>query len=198
MTFVIDEALVPMHLPVRKTLSSGIAVELDWMQPQEREQVRALFNTIVTEGNTYPQTQPLTVEEFNAYWLSRDAFVVRTLEATEIESLGRNATVGAFFIKPNFPGRCSHICNAGFIVHPAMRGRGMGRLMGEAMLRLASHLGYSAVMFNLVFETNIASIRLWESLGFETIGRIPKAAKLADGNVVDALMMYKELVMGSW
>ena len=76
----------------------------------------------------------------------------------------------------------------------------MGRLMGESMLQLASYLGYSAAMFNLVFETNIASIRLWESLGFETIGRIPKAAKLVDGNVVDALMMYKELVidMGSW
>lgn len=185
-----------MDLPVRKTLRNGTAVELDWMQPQEREQVRALFNTIVTEGNTYPQFYPLTVDEFHAYWLNRDAFVVRTTEATELGSLD-NATVGAFFIKPNFPGRCSHICNAGFIVHPKMRGQGMGRLMGEAMLQLASHLGYSAVMFNLVFETNIASIRLWESLGFEAIGRIPKAAKLDDGSIVDALMMYKELVMGN-
>lgn len=188
-----------MDLPVRRTLSSGIAVELDWMQPQEREQVRALFNTMVTEGNTYPQTQPLTVEEFNAYWLRRDAFVVRTVEVAANEKTASNAVLGAFFIKPNFPGRCSHICNAGFIVHPTMRGRGMGRLMGESMLQLASYLGYSAAMFNLVFETNIASIQLWESLGFETIGRIPKAAKLVDGNLVDALMMYKELVidMGS-
>lgn len=184
-----------MNLPVRKTLNNGMQVELDWMQPQEQEKIRALFNTIVIEGNTYPQTQPLTVEEFNAYWLSRDAFVVRTVE--EREDVGRNTTVGAFFIKPNFPGRCSHICNAGFIVHPTMRGRGMGRLMGEAMLQLASNLGYSAVMFNLVFETNTASIRLWESLGFEAIGRIPKAAKLDDGTLVDALMMYKALVMGN-
>jgi len=185
-----------MNLPVRKTLSNGIQVELDWMQPQEQEKVRALFNTIVVERNTYPQTQPLTVEEFNAYWLNRDAFVIRTVETTEQEDVECNTTVEAFFIKPNFPGRCNHICNAGFIVHPTMRGRGIGRFMGEAMLQLASHLGYSAVMFNLVFETNIASIRLWESLGFETIGRIPKAAKLDDGRMVEALMMYKELVMG--
>lgn len=185
-----------MDLPIRKTLRNGVVVELDWMQPQEREQVRALFNTIVTEGNTYPQIQPLTLEEFNAYWLSRDAFVVKTTGATDLRS-SDNAIVGAFFIKPNFPGRCSHICNAGFVVHPTMRGWGMGRLMGEAMLQLALHLGYSAVMFNLVFETNIASIQLWESLGFETVGRIPKAAKLDDGSVVDALMMYKELVIGN-
>jgi L-amino acid N-acyltransferase YncA len=186
-----------MDLPVLKTLPSGIAVEVDWMQSQEREQVRVLFNTIVTEGDTYPQIHPLTVEEFHAYWLSRDAFIVRTVGATDLGNLESNATVGAFFIKPNFPGRCSHICNAGFIVHPAMRGRGVGRLMGERMLQLAPHLGYSAVMFNLVFETNIASIRLWKSLGFEIIGRIPKAAKLNDGRMVDALMMYKELVMGN-
>jgi hypothetical protein len=86
-----------MNLPVQKTLSNGIQVELDWMQPQEQEKVRALFNTIVIEGNTYPQTQALTVEEFNAYWLNRDAFVVRTVETTEREDVECNTTVGAFF-----------------------------------------------------------------------------------------------------
>jgi ribosomal protein S18 acetylase RimI-like enzyme len=48
-------------------------------------------------------------------------------------------------------------------------------------------------MFNLVFETNIPSITLWQSLGFEIIGRIPRAAKLGDEQVVDALMMYRAL-----
>lgn len=101
--------------------------------------------------------------------------------------------VGAFFIKPNFPGRCRHICNAGFIVQPEMRGLGIGRWMGEALLKIAPSLGYSAVMFNLVFATNLASIALWNSLDFEIIGRIPNAADLADGTVTDALMFYRSL-----
>jgi ribosomal protein S18 acetylase RimI-like enzyme len=47
-------------------------------------------------------------------------------------------------------------------------------------------------MFNLVFETNIPSITLWQSLGFEIIGRIKHAAKLED-EVVDALIIYRTL-----
>ena len=61
------------------------------------------------------------------------------------------------------------------------------------MLLIAANLGYKAVMFNLVFETNIPSITLWQSLGFEIIGRIPRAAKLGDEQVIDALMMYRAL-----
>lgn len=182
-----------MHLPVCKQLNNGTTVELDWMHPQEQKQVRELFNIVIIEGKTYPQNQPLSEEEFTAYWLSRDAFVVREVEDTGIQQLGDKAILGAFFLKPNFPGRCSHISNAGFIVQPAMRGLGIGRFMAEEMLKIATSLGYSAVMFNLVFETNVPSIRLWESLGFATIGRIPKAVKLPDGSLVDALMMYKDL-----
>ncbi|HCF29774.1 MAG TPA: GNAT family N-acetyltransferase [Cyanobacteria bacterium UBA11049] len=172
-----------VYLPIHKTLRDGTPVELGWMRPQEQEAVRSLLNRVILEGQTYPQDRPLSVAEFVAYWESADAFVVR----------GAGEVLGAFYLKPNFPGRCSHISNAGFIVQPAMRGLGIGRFMGEEMLKIATSLGYSAVMFNLVFETNIPSIRLWESLGFATIGRIPKAVKLFDGSLVDALMMYKEL-----
>ena len=65
--------------------------------------------------------------------------------------------------------------------------------MGEKMIEIAAWRGYTAVMFNLVFETNIPSLKLWQSLGFETIGRIPAAAHLKDGKVVDALMLYRKL-----
>lgn len=57
---------------------------------------------------------------------------------------------GAFYIKPNFPGRCSHVCNGGFITDPRRRRRGVARLMGHAFLRFAKELGYKASYFNLV------------------------------------------------
>nr|WP_322662775.1 GNAT family N-acetyltransferase [Dendronalium sp. ChiSLP03b]MDZ8207310.1 GNAT family N-acetyltransferase [Dendronalium sp. ChiSLP03b] len=88
-----------------------------------------------------------------------------------------------FYLKPNFPGQCSHICNAGFIVQPGLRSHGIGRFMEKAMLSIAANLGYELVMFNLVFETNIPSIKLWQSLGFDIIRSIPHVAKLADGRV---------------
>jgi ribosomal protein S18 acetylase RimI-like enzyme len=180
-----------MELPVYKNLKNGIKVELDYMHSEEVEQVRALFNAVIAEEKFYPQKQALTQSEFKAYWHSSDAFVVKVVSGTP--QFHPQEILAAFYIKPNFPGRCSHICNAGFIVQPQMRGQKIGRIMGETMLSIAADLGYKAVMFNLVFETNIPSIRLWESLGFQTIGRIPAAVELDRNSYIDALMMYRQL-----
>lgn len=112
-------------------------------------------------------------------------------------------------------GRCSHICNAGFLTTTAARGKGVGQQMGEAYLDFAPKLvcqslctvrstflhtnsfvgqGYKYSVFNLVFANNPASIRIWERLGFSVIGRVPKAARLANSEeLVDALIFGREL-----
>ncbi|HYW21427.1 MAG TPA: N-acetyltransferase [Nodularia sp. (in: cyanobacteria)] len=180
-----------MKFPLEQVLKNEFAVELDYMKPQEQAAVRSLLNVVINEGKTYPQNKPLSQAEFAAYWLSQDAFVVRT--SAQDGTHKPKEVLGAFYIKPNFPGMCNHICNAGFIVQPGLRGQGIGRFMGEAMLVIAANLGYEAVMFNLVFATNIPSVQLWQSLGFEIIGNIPRAVKFADGEVVEALIFYRAL-----
>lgn len=183
-----------IQLPLCKALRDGTQVEVDYMRPDEKETVRSLLNFFVEEGLSYPQERSLTEQEFAAYWMARDAFVVRPVNPKPDAGEQPPATIlGAFYIKPNFPGRCSHICNAGFIVHPESRGMGIGRLMGETLLELAPPLGYAAIMFNLVFETNIPSLNLWRSLGFQELGRIPNAARLSNGARVDAVMLYREV-----
>jgi L-amino acid N-acyltransferase YncA len=187
-----------MELPFTFQLKDATPVVLDQMQPGEVETVRDLLNQVVVEGVSYPQAQPLSPSDFQAYWMKGEAFVVRRALGAGEDSTARATTaqtiIGAFYLKPNFPGRCSHICNAGFIVPPEVRGQGVGRLMGEAMLDLARDRGYRAVMYNLIFETNLPSLKLWESLGFQEIGRIPGAAHLPDGRYVDAIMLYCALV----
>ena len=164
------------------------------MQHHEAETVRAMLNELVKEGLSYPQLEPLTVEEFTAYWRKGEAFVVRIVEEPSPELAAPHQIAGAFYLKPNFPGRCGHIANAGFIVASEMRGQGLGRWMGETMLQLARDRGYRAVMYNLVFATNIASLKLWESLGFQEIGRVPAGVHLPDGQYVDAVMLHRSLV----
>lgn len=178
-----------MNLPFTFHLKDATPVSLDTMQPEEVEVVRELLNHVIVEGISYPQDQPLSPQDFQAYWMKGDAFVVRQAQGGNGDSTEQKI-VGAFYLKPNFPGRCSHICNAGFIVPPEVRGQGVGRLMGEAMLTLARDRGYRAVMYNLIFETNVPSLKLWESLGFQEIGRIPGAAHFPDGRYVDAIMMH--------
>lgn len=70
--------------------------------------------------------------------------------------------------------------------------------MALAFLAIAPLLGYKASMFNLVFESNTPSVRLWRSLGFREIGKIPNAGylrKKTESNqiveeYVDAIMFY--------
>jgi RimJ/RimL family protein N-acetyltransferase len=60
---------------------------------------------------------------------------------------------GCYYIKPNYPGRASHNCNAGFIVPPSGRGNGSGGGLAKSFLTYAPALGYRASVFNLVFES---------------------------------------------
>ncbi len=75
--------------------------------------------------------------------------------------------------------------------------------MGLAFIKIAPLLGYKASMFNLVFENNTPSMRLWKSLGFRDIGRVPNAGHLVkrkdmtestnaeiEEEYVDAIMFY--------
>lgn len=50
-------------------------------------------------------------------------------------------------------------------------------------------------MFNLVYETNVASCRIWDALGFKRIGRVPGCGNLKSypGQLVDAIIYGRDL-----
>lgn len=50
-------------------------------------------------------------------------------------------------------------------------------------------------MFNLVYESNVASCRLWDSLGFKRIGKVPGGGQLRShtGQYVDAIIYGRDL-----
>ena len=95
--------------------------------------------------------------------------------------------IGAYYLKPNFVGRAAHIANAGYFVLAPYRNTGVGRTLVEHSLREARRLGFDAMMFNLVFESNSAR-SMYRRLGFEEIGRIPGAI---EGE--DAVMYWRSL-----
>ena len=95
--------------------------------------------------------------------------------------------IGAYYIKPNFVGRAAHIANAGYFVLGAYRGTGVGRSLVEHSLVEARRLGFDAMQFNLVFESNPARA-MYRQLGFQEIGRVPGAV---DGE--DAIIYWRSL-----
>jgi len=162
--------------------------------------LHAQFSAEIEKGCTYPMETPLTPEKFEDYWFGTFAVVAMIETQSEDRGLieGRDweqECLGTFYIKPNYPGRCSHICNAGFLTCTAARGKGVGITMGKAYLKIAPQLGYKYSVFNLVFENNLASIKIWDRLGFKVIGRVPRAARLANSDtMVDALIYGRDLV----
>lgn len=103
--------------------------------------------------------------------------------------------VDFYFVKPNYPGRSSHLCNGGFVVPPVHRGLGLGGIAAISFLYYAPRCGYRGSVFNLVYANNEASVRIWERLGFDRVGRIPQAGLLrtADGKseeYIDAWVIH--------
>lgn len=57
----------------------------------------------------------------------------------------------------------------------------------------ARERGYRAMQFNFVVSTNERAVRLWQSLGFEIVGRLPGAFRHPEHGYVDVLVMYQLL-----
>jgi ribosomal protein S18 acetylase RimI-like enzyme len=65
--------------------------------------------------------------------------------------------------------------------------------MYEHSLIHAQSSGYRAMQFNFVVSSNERAVRLWQSLGFEIVGRLPGAFRHPAQGYVDALVMYRSL-----
>jgi ribosomal protein S18 acetylase RimI-like enzyme len=65
--------------------------------------------------------------------------------------------------------------------------------MCEHSLELARARGFRAMQFNFVVSTNEHAIRLWQSLGFDVVGRLPRAFHHPTLGDVDALVMFRSL-----
>ena len=138
-------------IPYKTTLKDGRRVEVDYFREEEDEWFvgMKLMNLIIREGRSWPfEDEFKSVDEWRGYFLSHTAFVVRALDngmdAARENSTSRGEVMGCFYIKPNFPGRCSHICNGGFITAPQFRELGIGKLMGRLFLRASKDLQYKS------------------------------------------------------
>jgi GNAT superfamily N-acetyltransferase len=113
--------------------------------------------------------------------------------ATFVACDEQGQVLGTYYLKANQPGLGAHVCNAGYVVAPVAQGQGVAAAMCEHSQEQARALGFLAMQFNLVVSTNERAVRLWNHLGFATVGRLPGAFRHARLGLVDALVMFKTL-----
>jgi GNAT superfamily N-acetyltransferase len=140
-------------------------VTLEPVGENRRDALFDLFAQIVADGDGFPQAAPLTPEIFEGTWVTSATSIIGAFRGDEL--------LGAYYLKPNFAARAAHVANAGYIVGRPARGAGVGRRLVEHSIAQAHADGYTAVIFNLVFESNPARA-LYEELGWRQIGRIPR------------------------
>jgi hypothetical protein len=112
------------------------------------------LNKEIEKGDTYPMIDPMPLETFGPYWFANFGAVMilgNISGAEEVQQMERDGRdwdkecLGSFYVKPNYPGRSSHVCNGGFLVTDGARNRGVGRLMGEGYLAWAPRLVCSRI-----------------------------------------------------
>ncbi|MDO8953696.1 MAG: GNAT family N-acetyltransferase [Gammaproteobacteria bacterium] len=155
---------------------------------QDFDSVWEIFHSVVAAGITYPYEPTTSKEQAYVMWMPS----LNEKRSTYVALL-KDEIVGTYYIKPNLPGLGSHVANAGYMVHPDKCGLGIGRAIGEHSLVEAKKLGYKAMQFNAVVSTNIASITLWEKLGFKRIGVVPAAFNHQEKGLVDTYIMHRFL-----
>jgi len=137
-------------------------IESDWPS------IWPIFQEVVSAGDTYTYDPTWSSEEARAIWV--EAPPGHTVVACDGSRVLATAKMG-----PNRPGPGSHVATASFMVDGDVRGRGVGRALGQYAISWAQAQGFAAMQFNAVVESNHAAVRLWQELGFQIIGTVPEA-----------------------
>lgn len=153
--------------------------------PTDAAAIAAIIMPIIRAGTTYALDPEMSEAEALAYWMGHDK------ETFVAEQDGQ--VLGTYYMRPNQAGGGRHVCNCGYMTDTAATGRGIARRMCQHSLRHARSRGYRAMQFNLVVSTNERAVRLWQSVGFEIVGRLPAAFRHPVHGHVEAFVMYQLL-----
>ena len=154
-------------------------------RPEDHAAVWSIIGPMIRAGETYTLPRDMSEADALAYWFGSDKEVFVAED--------NDAIVGTYFMRPNQAGGGAHVCNCGYMTDSAAIGRGVAREMCRHSLRHARERGYRAMQFNFVVSTNDRAVGLWQAMGFEIVGRLPKAFRHPAHGFVDAVVLFQPL-----
>lgn len=152
---------------------------------EDKNEIWEIFLEVISQGSTYVFSEDTTEEAFETYWLASNmkTFVIER----------NDEILGTYIIKPNQPGRGSHIANCSYMVKSSARRMGIGDKLCTHSIKMAKRLGYSAIQFNMVVSTNKGALQLWKNHGFKIIGEVPKAFNHKQLGLTNAFILWREV-----
>ena len=152
--------------------------------PDDEDALWAMLEPVIRAGETYTFPRDMTRDAACAYW---------TAPAHEVFVAEDAQPLGTYIIRENNPGGGAHVCNCAFVTSPSAQGKGVARAMLDHALNRARERGFRAMQFNFVIASNTRAVALWESNGFEIVGRLPLVFDHPNVGFVDALVMHRML-----
>lgn len=152
---------------------------------EDGEAIWCILEPIIREGDTYALPRDIGRDAALGYWRAPEhqVFVAET----------DGAIIGTYYLRANQQGGGAHVANCGYMTAPWARGQGIARALCLHSLERARALGFRAMQFNFVVSTNDRAVRLWQSLGFSIVGRLPEVFAHPQLGFVDAYVMFQNL-----
>ena len=151
----------------------------------DAEGILGVIQPVFRAGETYTIPRDISREDALSYWMA-DGHEVFVFEEAGL-------ILGTYFLQANQRGGGAHVAICGYITAENATGRGIARAMCAHSLERAKARGFRAMQFNFVVSTNERAVKLWESLGFAVVGRLPEAFLHPRLGYVDALVMFRPL-----
>ncbi|MEI8435926.1 GNAT family N-acetyltransferase [Sphingopyxis sp. CCNWLW253] len=153
--------------------------------PEDAAAIWTIIEPVIRAGETLTLDRDMAEEDALSYWFGGDK------ESFVAEEGG--VILGTYYLRANQTGGGAHVANAGYVTGAAATGRGVARAMGLHSIAHAKARGFRAMQFNFVVSANVRAVGLWQSLGFENVGRLPSAFDHPVEGFVDALVMFRTL-----
>lgn len=169
-----------MQAHMASTFAIREAHDDDWPQ------IWSIIQDVITEQQTIAYDPRMSERDAKRMWqLAAPARVVVAADGHRV--------LGTANMYANRPGAGSHVASGTLMVAAQARGTGVGRALTTDMIDWARRSGFAAVQFNAVVDTNTAAVRLYESLGFVTLGVAPGAFRHPTEGFVGLRIMWLDL-----
>ena len=168
------------------TLVETDEIEIREFNEKDISKMVSIWNEVVEEGVAFPQEEYLDEKTGEEFFASQSYCGVA-------ENVNTGEVLGLYILHPNNIGRCGHICNASYAVSSGCRGLHIGEKLVMDCMEQAGKIGFRVLQFNAVVKTNTHARHLYERLGFQQLGTIPKGFRLKSGEYEDICPYYIEL-----
>ena len=161
-----------------------------WVIREAREddwpQIWPIIHDVITGQQTFPYDPGMSEDDAKRGWLL-------AAPARVVVAAADDLVLGTANMYANRPGPGSHVASGSLMAARQARGKGVGRALTTDMISWARRSGFAAIQFNAVVDTNTAAVRLYESLGFITLGTAPGAFRHPTLGPVGLRIMWLDL-----